>query len=263
MNTPKKEISFQLLLSSDKAPKQQGVSLALIKKFVEVISLNKQEAKSSFSSKKRKNNISTTAVCEKYIKPLTTNSGLSFLDFLKEEISKNNFTSINSDDDSDYYCNSNNKNSFRPVSLLRSESSRITRILSWVTTESTNNYKSILSIEEDKRLNYFISKVALNPNLFYGNATIFVSHAWNDSFLDLVDALEEWQKNNKNNFVDGIYFWIDLFVNNQHDNTEKAFDWWCDLFHNSLVNIGYGLIVLNPWYAPTYITRYDLIFIYL
>ena len=112
---------------------------------------------------------------------------------------------------------------------------------------------------------------ALDGSL-YGRANVFVSHAWASPFLDLVDALEVWQQRRRGSDRVGKeqgkvvemdvaeeqeewYFWIDLFIVNQHDTEERPFDWWETLFRSSMCDIGRALVVLNPWNAPVYATR--------
>eukprot|EP01036_Dinobryon_divergens_P022849 gene22849-31147_t len=89
-----------------------------------------------------------------------------------------------------------------------------------------------------------------SPNRYFSKATVFVSHAWADSFFELVETLEKWQAKNGRE----EYFWIDNFIINQHE-TEKSFDWWTKLFKQSVVDIGRALMVMNPWNAPVYTTR--------
>jgi hypothetical protein len=47
-------------------------------------------------------------------------------------------------------------------------------------------------------------------------ATCFISHAWRCKFADTVDCAEQYELRHPN-----MYFWFDLFVNNQHTATSN------------------------------------------
>lgn len=98
----------------------------------------------------------------------------------------------------------------------------------------------------------FYSRVKADSSICYGKATVFVSHAWADPFMDLVDVLERYQARHTDV---RHYFWIDLFVNSQHDTSVKPFEWWSTLFRETVLQIGFALVVFNPWSKPTYTTR--------
>eukprot|EP01035_Chromulina_nebulosa_P026828 gene26828-35176_t len=87
---------------------------------------------------------------------------------------------------------------------------------------------------------------------YFGKASVFVSHAWANSFAELVGAIEAWSA--KSNSRSEEYFWIDSFITNQHE-AEKSIEWWTTLFKQSIVDIGRAVMVMSPWNAPVYTTR--------
>lgn len=87
---------------------------------------------------------------------------------------------------------------------------------------------------------------------FIGKATVFVSHAWNYQFLNVVKALQRWLSFQQQG--EGIYFWFDLFSNSQHDTTKKEFTWWINCFAKSIEKIGHTVLVLE-WCNPLPLTR--------
>ena len=89
-----------------------------------------------------------------------------------------------------------------------------------------------------------------NSRGYFGKATVFVSHAWADSFYELFETIEKWQAKSGTD----EYFWIDNFIINQHE-TERSFDGWTTLFKQSVIDIGRAVMVMNPWNAPVYTTR--------
>eukprot|EP01031_Cornospumella_fuschlensis_P026840 gene26840-32438_t len=81
-------------------------------------------------------------------------------------------------------------------------------------------------------------------------AEVFISHAWGYKFVDVMDALAH-------HFRDGldVVIWFDLFSNNQHDTTEKDFDWWCGTFKGAIRDLGKTVMVFAPWHNPLPLTR--------
>lgn len=84
-----------------------------------------------------------------------------------------------------------------------------------------------------------------------GKATVFVSHAWNYKFLDVIDVLREFAAKAPTRVV----FWFDLFSNNQFDTSARPFEWWCGTFRNAIKDLGHTLLVLTPWRHPVALTR--------
>ena len=100
-------------------------------------------------------------------------------------------------------------------------------------------------------INKFIGKRDPNGKLYVAPSTIFVSHAWAYPFVDVdVDAMRQYA-----NEVSTVYFWFDLFTNDQNSVVGKDFDWFCNRFRESIKAIGKVLLVLFPWNDPVPITR--------
>ena len=85
-------------------------------------------------------------------------------------------------------------------------------------------------------------------------ATIFVSHAWKYTFVDVVDVIIRYVQGNTD------YLWFDLFVNNQWKAGELPFEWWTNTFISSVQSIGHTLLVMLPLHSPICLTRAWCIF---
>jgi tetratricopeptide (TPR) repeat protein len=83
-------------------------------------------------------------------------------------------------------------------------------------------------------------------------ANRFVSHAWNCEFLDVVNALRYYSRDEDQS---SVYYFFDLFSNNQHKAPHLTFDWWSNTFKNAIGKIGHTVIVLTPWQNPIALTR--------
>ncbi len=81
-----------------------------------------------------------------------------------------------------------------------------------------------------------------------GEPTAFVSHAWRTSFADLVDAL-------RGQAQPGQYYWLDIFVINQHGTASLPDDFWTVTFMDMIDRIGTALLVLEPWDSPVALSR--------
>jgi hypothetical protein len=81
-----------------------------------------------------------------------------------------------------------------------------------------------------------------------GEPTAFVSHAWRTSFADLVDALQGKAQ-------PGQYYWLDIFVINQHGTDVLPEDFWTVTFMDMIERIGTALLVLEPWDTPIALSR--------
>jgi len=81
-------------------------------------------------------------------------------------------------------------------------------------------------------------------------ATAFVSHTWDYQFLDVVAALEDWDKKQ----LAPTVFWFDLFSNNQHNTNTRDFTWWQTVFKNNIGILNCTLLVLK-WDDPKPLTR--------
>lgn len=100
-------------------------------------------------------------------------------------------------------------------------------------------------------------KCALNDLLretnhpsYHPNATVFISHAWKYTFLDVADCLLHHFADNPD-----IVIWFDLFSNNQHKAAALQFDWWATTFRTAIEEFGYTLMVLMPWDDPIPLKR--------
>jgi len=83
-----------------------------------------------------------------------------------------------------------------------------------------------------------------------GIATVFISHAWLYTFLDVVDALEHHFRDTPD-----IVVWFDVFSNNQHRAGELDFEWWATTFKSAIQDFGHTVMVLAPWQDPVPLTR--------
>ena len=80
-------------------------------------------------------------------------------------------------------------------------------------------------------------------------ANVFISHAWQYQFLDVVEAITEHFNND-----DDTYIWFDVFTVNQHTNITNS-EWWAESFRSAIEKIGRTVVVLSPWNSPIPFTR--------
>jgi tetratricopeptide (TPR) repeat protein len=128
-----------------------------------------------------------------------------------------------------------------------------------VTPTSTLTYDSKLSLIDMLRLKH---NETAHPTLGVSysqvvgaEANIFVSFAYSDNFLELVESLEEYLRNQSDFAVDTVYFWFDMFVNNQWEAAEHDFEWWATTFRTAVKSIGHTVLFLSPWDNPTMLKR--------
>ncbi|EGD78576.1 mbre TPR repeat protein [Salpingoeca rosetta] len=91
-----------------------------------------------------------------------------------------------------------------------------------------------------------------------GKATVFVSHAWRYKIADVLNVLLEFAKEQaRKEDSKPVFFWFDLFMNNQNANVTANLpqEWWSTTFKESIANIGRVLLVLMPWRDPVPLTR--------
>jgi len=81
-------------------------------------------------------------------------------------------------------------------------------------------------------------------------ATVFLSYFWDDDFLDVVAALEDWDKNQ----ATPAMFWFSLFTNNQHRARTRDFSWYIDNFLDVIGKMGSALLVFK-WDDPKPLSR--------
>ncbi|CAK4458118.1 unnamed protein product [Aphanomyces euteiches] len=92
-------------------------------------------------------------------------------------------------------------------------------------------------------------------HLYAKPATWFVSHAWSYLYLDVVDALDDFFR--EEGMDDSVSLWFCTFCNNQHEIESKvhAFNHWFGIFRSSLRTIGNVVMVLSPWNDPITLKR--------
>ncbi|XRB00898.1 kinesin light chain 3 [Pycnococcus provasolii] len=78
-------------------------------------------------------------------------------------------------------------------------------------------------------------------------ATVFVSHAWKYTFVNVVDALSSLSEN--------AFVWFDVFTVNQHASSQVPPDWWFTTFKVAVASIGHTVLILMPWDDPIPLTR--------
>jgi len=95
-----------------------------------------------------------------------------------------------------------------------------------------------------------------------GKATVFVSHAWEHPFCDLVHMLQEFQEEQGQAAAAGgeqqqAMYWLDLVTINQHDAEIGAQprDWWTSTFTDHLASIGSTVVLMRSLQQPVVTTR--------
>ena len=87
-------------------------------------------------------------------------------------------------------------------------------------------------------------------------ANLFISFAYADNFIDLVDALELYLETHSKDYpVDTTCFWFDLPLNNQWTASDQPFEFWAKTFQDTVEAIGHTLCFLSPWENPSILTR--------
>eukprot|EP00300_Choanocystis_sp_HF-7_P016730 c19518_g1_i2.p1 GENE.c19518_g1_i2~~c19518_g1_i2.p1 ORF type:complete len:457 (-),score=65.86 c19518_g1_i2:77-1447(-) len=82
-------------------------------------------------------------------------------------------------------------------------------------------------------------------------ATVFISHAWQYRFVDLVSALRHYF--GKTHELRTVVIWLDVLSHNQHMGLD--FDEWCDGFFAAIEGFSRTVMVLNPWDNPITLNR--------
>lgn len=88
---------------------------------------------------------------------------------------------------------------------------------------------------------------------YIANANVFVSHAWRYKVSDLLQTCLDHAAKSKE--PKKVYFWIDLFINNQNTAPSKEQSWWSEKFKKTIGSVGQTLLVLSPWNNPIPLTR--------
>ena len=89
-------------------------------------------------------------------------------------------------------------------------------------------------------------------NVVGEKANRFISFTYGDNFIELVDALVDYVRKNSGKT---IYFWFDMFVNDQWNALDKDFYWWSNTFKTAVQSIGETVIFLNSWKDPSMLKR--------
>jgi tetratricopeptide (TPR) repeat protein len=82
-------------------------------------------------------------------------------------------------------------------------------------------------------------------------ANVFISFAYYNDFITLVDALENFFENYPSYSVETTFFWFDIFVNNQWEANTP----WESIFKNAVESIGMTVGFFEPWNNPICLTR--------
>ncbi|RHY69886.1 hypothetical protein DYB34_005651 [Aphanomyces astaci] len=89
-----------------------------------------------------------------------------------------------------------------------------------------------------------------------GQATHFVSHAWKYNFCDLVAAIEIYFLSlPSQESKDNVFFWVDLFVVDQHNAPARPHSWWSTTFVDAIRTFGKVVLVFQPFLDPIPLTR--------
>eukprot|EP00912_Choanoflagellata_sp_UC4_P001110 UC4_evm1s687 len=107
---------------------------------------------------------------------------------------------------------------------------------------------------------YFIKRLGKGPyqtEIGYGSkegyvkdATVFVSHAWSYSIIEVLEILIEYGEENP-----GTYYWFDILGVDQNQEMNMPPEWWETTFKATVGQIGSTLLILSPWNNPRPMTR--------
>ena len=146
------------------------------------------------------------------------------------------------------------------------------------TTDVLGRMKKILKNEHTSYCNWASRQppqISMDPDGSpgWGQASVFVSHAWRYSFETVCEVIEAYAKeitrranaahhpgcvsvkgkNNKKIFKP--YFWFDIFTVNQFEAATYPQDFWTTTFKEQVRDIGHTLLILHPWDRPIPLTR--------
>lgn len=124
---------------------------------------------------------------------------------------------------------------------------------------TTLTYETKTSLIDLLRLKYSEEKHPLLDVVYLEvtgkRANFFISFAYTNNFIELVDALEVYFEENPDLSETKTFFWFDMFVNNQWEANEHDFYWWATTFSTAVRNIGHTLLFLSPCLDPSLLTR--------
>jgi tetratricopeptide (TPR) repeat protein len=83
-----------------------------------------------------------------------------------------------------------------------------------------------------------------------GLAKVFISHSWSGRFLDLIEALQEQFKDERD-----VLIWLDVVSLNQHEKIKMKVDWLTGTLRNWIKEFNRTVMVLAPWSDPVPLTR--------
>jgi hypothetical protein len=91
---------------------------------------------------------------------------------------------------------------------------------------------------------------------FSKDGTVFISHAHQYLFLDVLSALQNHLGSDREdkNKLDTV-IWFDLFSINQHLTNDWSFEWLSTTFQTAIGNFGHVIMVMSPWNNPLPYTR--------
>ena len=95
----------------------------------------------------------------------------------------------------------------------------------------------------------------LRPSEDVGLPTCFLSHAWRYDFASLVDAVEQHFAPLSAKDRAELFFWNDIFVENQNTASSKPPGYFFTAFKDAVGAIGSTLLVLDPWRTPIPLSR--------
>jgi Flp pilus assembly protein TadD len=102
-----------------------------------------------------------------------------------------------------------------------------------------------------QQLSYCEYLVSIGSHHFVGKPIVFISHAWQYKFVDVLNAISKIQFDRE----EENYIWIDLFSNNQHVAPSLPFEFWCHTFKSAIADFGRTVLILSPWNNPIALTR--------
>jgi len=109
-----------------------------------------------------------------------------------------------------------------------------------------SSYCEIIALEQNSSINGNHQE-----SMTIATATVFISHAWNSNFLEVIDiSLAHLNKIGKPDAV----IWFDLFSVNQHQNTVNTSKWWHDV-RKCIREFGHTIVILKPWQDPLALTE--------
>ena len=83
------------------------------------------------------------------------------------------------------------------------------------------------------------------------DATVYVSHAWQGTFREVLEVLEAFNAEHPDS-----YFWLDVFVVNQHVGfVERPPSFWDTEIKDLIQTIGTVVVVMAPYERPLPLTR--------